>query len=286
MRGVGYTVYSAFQEIKEMNLVKKEPFCLVTQSTGNHGIAMIAALIKCLQFFPQLDFVHPVVFASKNIQIEKLNKMKHLLYAYRILVGNPNAGNVFVDYENYKEAFCARETFLKNNIGKYMSHGGKDIMTGHSSIGYEVHKQLLENNIGANQKISFYAAFGAGGPIGIGHSLQNLRKNTDLIAVQVDGLDSFIRSLKKGCKSCNNLYALDKQTAEIAEGIAVNCPEDDALTLSRKILTAGVVSKKCDFEEKHGLIRMSNIVYNVAKNSFVNDDTDVIVILDCESCNY
>ena len=143
MRGVGYTVYTAFTEIREMNADPSTPFSLVTQSTGNHGIAMLAALIKCLQYFPELDFVEPVVFASKNIQIEKLNKMNHLLNAYRILVGRPDAGNVLVDYENYKDALCARETFLSRNRGKYMSHGGNDIMTGHSSIGYEIHDQLL-----------------------------------------------------------------------------------------------------------------------------------------------
>ena len=81
----------------------------------------------------------------------------------------------------------------------------------------------------------------------------------------------------------NNLSDLDETTATIAEGIAVNCPETDALELSRKILTAAVISNECVFEEKFGLARMSNVVYNVAKHSFVTDDTDVIVILDCES---
>jgi threonine dehydratase len=286
MRGVGYTVYTAFEEIRDMIptlTTPSTPFFLVTQSTGNHGIAVLAATIKCLQYFPGMDFVEPVVFASKNIQPEKLDKMNHLLCAYRILVGRPSAGKVLVEYDNYKDALRAREEFLETHRGKYMSHGGKDIMAGHASIGYEIHDQLLAKGIDASSKVTFYAAFGAGGPIGIGHSLQSVRPPTDLVAVQVAGLDAFVRSLISNNVSDNSLCDLDETTTTIAEGIAVNCPENDALELARKILTAAVASNGCEFEETFGLARMSNVVYNVAKHSFVADDTDVIVVLDCES---
>jgi len=40
-RGVLYCIMNAFKELEKQTINEKKPFYLVTQSTGNHGIALI-----------------------------------------------------------------------------------------------------------------------------------------------------------------------------------------------------------------------------------------------------
>ena len=42
----------------------------------------------------------------------------------------------------YAEALKKREDFLLNNAGIYLSHGGKDIMTGYGSLAKEIIEQV------------------------------------------------------------------------------------------------------------------------------------------------
>ena len=151
--GVLYAVMKIFDRI-----LKKINNCyLVTQSTGNHGIATLKAINLMINYFSEkypneqnlFNKITPIIFTNKCIKENKLNKMKVELSEYK-----NNNGKIFGSFNNYEESLKAREEFIKKHNAFYVAHGGKDILTGYGAIA-EIDKQIPKN-----KKISFYAAIG------------------------------------------------------------------------------------------------------------------------------
>ena len=70
--------------------------------------------------------VYPCIFGNRFIKTSKYNKM----LTYMVDYGENGFGILDCVSKNYAEALKKREDFLLNNAGIYLSHGGKDIMTG------------------------------------------------------------------------------------------------------------------------------------------------------------
>ena len=274
--GVLYSVMKAFDEIL---IHQTAPFYLVTQSTGNHGIAVIASVNLMIKHYSKIypeyrhiwENISPGIFANKHIKPKKLIKMKKYLQQFKF------NNRAFVDnsFRNYSHSLIARTEFLKKNKGKYMQHGGKDIMTGYGAIAFSIDRQLPKG-----KSVSFYSAVGAGGPIGIGLCLSLLRK-TKVIISQNEGFDAFIQSLN----SSNNIIFENTTDIipDISDGIAVDKPEIFALQVGKKIIDKAIVVKNKDIiqlQKEIGLGGSSCIALSAVKQC--SADTDYIVVLDCE----
>ena len=113
-RGVYYCVFNKLKDIKRNNVY------IVTQSTGNHGIATLHSLWYLMKKTKNnyIKTVIPIIFASKNIQKIKLNKMKFYLTEIRKLVNDENYGDIRCNYESYEEALSKRIEFVNKNVPK------------------------------------------------------------------------------------------------------------------------------------------------------------------------
>lgn len=274
--GVLYSVMKTFDEIV---IHKTSPFYLVTQSTGNHGIAVIASVTLMIEYYNKLypeykyifENISPCIFANKNIKINKLKKMKEYLKKFKF---NDNG---FIDnsFANYKQSLIARTEFLKKKNGKYLEHGGKDIMMGYGAIAFSIDKQLQKN-----KSISFFSAVGAGGPIGIGLCLSLLRK-TEINICQTNGFDAFIKSLYD--KNNNIIENKEKSIPDVSDGIAVDKPEIFSLEIAKKIVKNGII---VDIEKVKNLVKITKLggssCIALEGINIYKPNTDVIIILDCE----
>jgi threonine dehydratase len=279
--GVLYSVIIEFDKILVLKDIKK-PYYLVTQSTGNHGIAVIYSVIfmieKYIEIYPKhknlwLNII-PSIFTNKSIKNNKLNKMKEAMKIYESKF--KNKGFVDNSFQNYKYSLIARTEFLKKNNGIYLQHGGKNIMTGYGSIAYQINNQLPKN-----KSVAIYTAIGAGGPLGIGLCLSYLR-DTEIIICQTENFDAFIRSLESNeiKENCFN-----KETS-ISDGIAVDKPEEYAFELGKKIINKSIRVKTenvLKLKEKYNLGGSSCIA--LESLNIYKSKKDYIVILDCEG-NY
>jgi threonine dehydratase len=274
--GVLYSVMKTFDEIL---IHKTSPYFLVTQSTGNHGIAVIASVTLMVEHYSKLypryrhiwKNVTPCIFANQHIKMQKLEKMKSYLQKFKY---NERA---FIDnsFKNYTYSLIARTEFLKKNKGKYMEHGGKDIMTGYGAIAFSIDKKLPKD-----KSIAFYSAVGAGGPIGIGLCLSLLRK-TKIIISQTEGFDAFIQSLKN--KDDEIVENTEEKVPDISDGIAVDKPEIYALQIGKKIIDKAVVVNNNEVIHKQKKVKLggSSCIALTALDKYYAD-TDYIVVLDCE----
>ena len=277
--GVLYSVMKTFDEIL---IHKTSPYFLVTQSTGNHGIAVIASVTLMIEHYSKLypryrhiwKNVTPCIFANQHIKMQKLEKMKSYLQKFKY------NERTFVDnsFKNYAHSLIARTEFLKKNKGKYMEHGGKDIMTGYGAIAFSIDEKLPKD-----KSIGFYSAVGAGGPIGIGLCLSLLRK-TKIVISQTEDFVAFIQSLNK---SNNDIIENTTEIVpDISDGIAVDKPEIYALQVGKKIIDKAVVVNNNDviqIQKKTKLGGSSCIALSAIDKYCV--DTDYIVVLDCEGNN-
>lgn len=272
--GVLYAVMKIFDRI----LKEKINNCyLVTQSTGNHGIATLKAINLMINHFSEkypneqnlFNKITPIIFTNKWIKENKLNKMKLELSEYK-----NNNGKIFDDFNNYEESLKAREEFIKKHNAFYVAHGGKDILTGYGAIAFEIDKQIP-----TNKKISFYAAIGAGGPIGIGLCLSYLR-DAKINIVQTKGFDAFIRSLKS-----NKIEYNDKNINKIlvSDGIAVDKPELFSLEIAKKIVNNKIVVNEEDvYNFNVNNIGDSSKIALLGLLNNKSDNSDYRIILDCE----
>ena len=71
-------------------------------------------------------------------------------------------------YDSYEKALISRIEFVEKNNAIYIAHGSEDTIIGHGTMGLEIKKQLDELGYNSQSKITFLAACGAGGPLGIG----------------------------------------------------------------------------------------------------------------------
>ena len=275
-RGVLYATMCEFDKILHINLDSK--FYIVTQSTGNHGIATIESVFLCRKYFTKIypnfknkwDRVFPIIFTNKSITKFKLEKMKASVKKFESIKSVNFIDSTSV---NYSESTKKRKVFLKNNTGIYLEHGGKNILTGYGSIALEIN-----NIIPKNKKLAIFVTVGAGGPIGIGLCFKKLR-NIEFNIVQTRDFDAFIRSLKSGNLEYNN-----QERITISDGIAVDKPEQFALKVAKNIVDNTYTvneNKVIDLIRHNSLGNSTNITlagfYQSNKEYF-----DYIVILDCE----
>jgi len=270
--GVFYSVLCEFDKLINVKINNK--FYMVTQSTGNHSIALINSINKCKEIYskkyPKKNWnnIYVYIFGNKNIIDEKLSALNKLSDHFNI---------IDINYENYNEALNARVEFLKKNNGVYLKHGGKNILDGYTALGLLINEQIdeIDNQI---KSVGFYAAVGAGGPVGIGKGI-SLNKELKMISCQTTEFNAFNRSirLKKICK--NNM----DQKVGVSNGIAVNEPEEYGYELGKKVVykTIDVDTKEVEWLKAQCKYGSSTCISLCALDNY-KTDTDIIIILDCE----
>lgn len=215
-RGVTYEVFAAIERaIKERPETLKTGLKIVTQSMGNHGIAMIQAVTSAIKKFskeyPGLEEdirkIEPVVFSINDISPVKLRSLEEdALADYRKYVGNAAQGMININFANYDQSKRARQKYIEEH-GQgaiYMEHGGVEVMQGHASAGIEIAEQLWELGIDDAQKVCLITSVGAGGPTGIAAGLKALRKNVSAIMVQTPRYGAGVKSFESGKMEQNN----------------------------------------------------------------------------------
>ena len=296
IRGVYYVVN------KEIQNIKKENTYLITQSTGNHGIAFLFSLYQLMinnKNNKIITSIIPIIFTSKDIQNVKLNLMKFYLNKIREFKNDQNYGEIKSSYESYEAALNSRIQFVKDNNAIYIAHGSQDTIIGHGTMGIEIKKQLDKLGYTSSSNITFLAACGAGGPLGIGICLKKLYNNANFVIVQTDDQDALIKSLKEG-KLLKNKEINKDLPFNFADGIGVDTPELEALDLCKNYADYGfcVSHKECFLEAKNlnNDINISNneIVFSggtsvavylslkkLKDHEFIKN-SDLIVMLSCE----
>ena len=233
--------------------VYTHPVYLLTQSTGNHGIATIHAITRARAALAQAlrqtqhfkgwpatrllaaaryieTHVHPGVFTTVAIHPHKLRQLEDALGHCNDLAahvaGTPR-GFISAGAMDYADAVRKRALFASTHPGcRYVEHGGRATLTGYGSVGLSIHRQLPRN-----VPIVFLAAVGAGGPIGIGMCLKELRgaQNVGVVVVQTAGYDGFCRALRGETTQPHTTTCRDHG---ISDGIAVDQPEPYALRVA------------------------------------------------------
>ncbi|MDO8536491.1 MAG: 5-formyltetrahydrofolate cyclo-ligase [Candidatus Omnitrophota bacterium] len=290
IRGVAAEVEEAIRErIEEMKKYPSlcdKPFYIVTQTDGNHGIAMIEAVRffvekykKQYSRYPRLSGgikrIEPKIFTILSLPPVKLDKMNEMLSHYRQTTGNMEGGEIKNTFANYEEAKEARELFVKEHIGSsaYMEHGGLTIMAGHASAATDIDEQLKVSGIGDNKRIVVLIPVGAGGPIGIGAGLKLKRKNAKAIAVQTRPYSAFVRALITGKMEKNErnpapTAVINGKNIVYEDGIAVNGPEPEAERVAKSVFDAAVI-----VDDKLNLTRAAPLMYLDLKDANVGGET-------------
>ena len=273
-RGVLYSVMNTFEQLKDIEINQSEPYYLVTQSTGNHGIAVIHAVQEIKKYYckkypidkKKWENIYACVFSNIFITQPKIDKINKLL--------EKDKKSIFdCTPKNYNEALKKREYFLETHQGKYMSHGGKDIMMGYGSLAHEIMQQVP-----SDKSVTMITAIGAGGPIGVAEYFSYF-SNFKLIVSQTESFNAFVRSLK--CKKIQSNYS--NKTPGLSDGIAVDKPEEYALNTAIKLGISGVSVKDIDVEKLQkstGLGGSTCIALAALEKISTNDD--IMIVLDCE----
>ncbi|MFA5146367.1 MAG: pyridoxal-phosphate dependent enzyme [Candidatus Omnitrophota bacterium] len=262
MRGVAFEVDEAVRgriaEIDKLDpSLRDRPFYIVTQTDGNHGIAMIEAVRLAVEKYCRLrpdlkQFlrgIEPVVFTIRGLPEVKRGAMVRYLDDYRRSAGSASKGEIR-EYKDYAEAKAARELFIEFNKDRaaYMKHGGIDIMAGHASAGIEINGQLSdEGGIGPDKKVVLIVPVGAGGPVGIAAGFKMERfDRAKTVIVQTEPYSAFIRSLILG-RTVKNIPSppptalVNGRPVVFEDGIAVDMPEEEALKVAGEFVDRGVI---------------------------------------------
>lgn len=276
-RGVLFSIMTAFENLLNQYIDETQPFYMVTQSTGNHGIAVIHA-VNLMRVYYSYKYpyeedkwksVYPCVFGNAYIKPSKFEKMQNEIAEF----SNGHKCVLDCSAKNYAEALSKRETFLETNQGVYMSHGGKDIMTGYGSLAREIQSQIPEG-----KSVTVITAIGAGGPIGLGAYFEYC-SNCELVVSQTREFNAFIR----GLESKQIEYNPTNIQPELSDGIAVDKPEEYALNEAIRLGVRGVTVESANvgvIHDEMGLGGSSCIAF--AALDKIDIDTDIVVILDCE----
>ena len=255
---------------------KKTPFYIVTQSTGNHGIATLKAINMMIEIYKKkypkfkylFDNVIAGIFTNKLISENKLNKMNVQLNKFK------NKKNfIKKDFKNYEESLKARIDFLKKNDGVYVEHGGKNILLGYGALAFQINNQIEKN-----KSVSFVTTVGAGGPVGIALCLSYLR-NINFYIAQPETYDSFIRSINSDKVQYNK-----NNKIIVSDGIAVDKPEIFALNIAKRIVSKCLTVKVKDVLEvkKKTNLGNSSCIALSGVNLIDSLKTDYVIVLDCE----
>jgi threonine dehydratase len=272
--GVLNEMYTIFDEIVNTNSLKNI-YYITTQSTGNHAIATTQSYYflsqKYSKQYPEHNWTNLKlkIFTNRDVQQKKINEIKKIIYR------NKEEPDDIIEssFNNYEEALQAREKLLEIHKGKYVSHGGENILYGHGVIAYEILKKIPNN-----KSISFYVTVGAGGTVGIGKCMKLLRNNVTFNLVQTTEFSSFIQSVKTNKIVKNDLL----QDIKISEGIAVDQPEEFALEIAKECVDNFII---VDTDKVISLILetgLGNSTCIALSGILENDTSDIIVILDCE----
>ena len=272
--GVLNEMYTIFDEIINTNSLENT-YYITTQSTGNHAIATTQSYYflrdKYSKIYSQQNWsnLRLKIFTNKYVQQKKIHKIEEIL---RTNGENPN-NTIESSFNNYEEALQARESLLATYNGKYVSHGGKNILYGHGVIAYEILKEIPEH-----KSISFYTTVGAGGTVGIGKCMKLLRNNVTFNLVQTKEFSSFIQSIKTNKIVKNDL----SQDVKVSEGIAVDQPEEFALEIAKECVDNFIIvdtNKVISLRSDTGL---GNSTCISLSGILEKENSDIIVVLDCE----
>ena len=275
--GVLNEMYTIFDEIVNTNSLVNT-YYITTQSTGNHAIATTQSYYflrdKYSDKYPQLNWnnLRLKIFTNKYVQQKKIHEIEKIVR----INGETPENIIESSFNNYEQALQARQQLLIENNGKYVSHGGKNILYGHGVIGYEILREIPEH-----KSVSFYATVGAGGTVGIGKCMKLLRKNVTFNLVQTNEFSSFIQSVRANKIVKNDL----SQDVEVSEGIAVDQPEAFALEIAKECVDNFITvdtDKVIFLISKTGLGNSTCIAMSGFLKNKDNDTSDIIVILDCE----
>jgi len=276
--GVLYAIMNIFDNLL---LNKTYPYYVVTQSTGNHGIAVIEATRVMIDYYMSIypddtliwKNVIPCIFSNKRIKDAKLLKMRKYLKQFPY----NTKGFVNNSFNDYRQALNARTDFLKHHNGAYVEHGGKNILTGYGSIAFSIHEQLPKH-----KSVALYTAVGAGGPIGIGMYLSLLR-NTKFIISQTKEYDAFNRTLHSSELQENNINISNSITDGISNGIAVDKPEEYAVQEGRKVIHKAITVTTKEVEKLVNETKLgSSSCIALSAINIYKPDVDYIIVLDCE----
>lgn len=257
-RGVTYEVFQTIHEVIHQNpQLLKSGLQLVTQTDGNHGIALILAITSALEKFSKeyphlaedIKKIEPVIFTYKTVLSVKRAGMDQAMAQYRAHVPLANQGAIYDSYKDYGDARVAREKYIAEGNGRahYMEHGGIKTMHGHGIAAVEILEQLEELGLKKDQKVCLLLPIGAGGPIGLAAALKAYRPGATAVMIQTPRYDAFIRSFKSGEMKLND-GSLSPYTVSVEDngatklvvyedGISVDGPESkEALVFARRFL--------------------------------------------------
>jgi threonine dehydratase len=276
--GVFYSVLCEFEKIKKAttwdNILEwgeNRDYYFVTQSTGNHAIALINAVNECINLYSEhinTEKIYVYIFGNKKILKKKLDILKKL---------KNDKVMIDINYENYELSLNARKDFLKKNKGVYMEHGGENIINGYVVLGLLINEQI--DKINPNIKsVGFYAAVGSGGPVGIAKGIK-IKREVKMISCQTIEFNAFNKSIRQK-KICKN--EMD-QDVGISEGIAVNEPEKYAFELGKEIVFK-TIDINTEEVEKNNLNNNYSNSTNISLSGYkkYKTDCDINIILDCE----
>jgi cysteine synthase len=264
-RGLTYEVFNTFAEIinqKPRSL--RRGVQLVTQTDGNHGVALILAITTAIEKFTAenplraayIKKFEPIVFTYANILPLKRAAMDKALARYREVVGDVTKGQIIDTYHDYASARAAREKYIAAENGRaiYMEHGGLKTMQGYGSAAIEILAQLKDQGITDDQKVCVLLPIGAGGPIGVAAAMKALRPNSTGVMVQTPRYGAFVRSYYSGTLEYND-GKLSPYTVTVSDegvdkeviyedGISVDGPESAvALQMALKYIDAAILSE-------------------------------------------
>lgn len=293
IRGVSYEVFKTIEDlIVNHDEVLNRGLQLVTQTDGNHGVALILAVTSAIEKFSQqypemkdaICRIEPVIFTYKKVLPIKRQTMNEALQEYRKVAGNEAQGLIDDVYEDYGTARVGREAFIAQQEGRaiYMEHGGPKTMVGHGLASLEILDQLSEVGIDDQEKVCLMLPIGAGGPIGLAAVLKTFRPNSTAVMVQTPRWGAFIRSMESGKLEYND-SSLSPYTVEVIEngtvkpviyedGISVDGPESfEALEMAYKYLDDGLYS-----DPKRALQEVAPLILSDLDRYYLNPNKSVV----------
>ena len=158
-----------------------------------------------------------------------------------------------------------------------MEHGGENIINGYALLGSLINEQIDEINSNI-KSVGFYAAVGAGGPVGIAKGIQ-IKREVKMISCQTTEFNAFNKSIIKKKIFKNNMH----QDVGVSDGIAVDEPEKYAFELGKEIVFK-TIDINTEEVNKNKLNNNYSNSTNIALCGYKNykTDCDINIILDCE----
>jgi len=292
--GVSYNINNIINNIRDNRMMNVS---LVTQSTGNHGIAFMYCVHKIMEEndCPYIRSIIPIIFTSQDIQNKKLEKMTEYLQKIRNFLNDQTHGDIRNNYVDYNHSYNERVKYMNNNVSYYVAHGNLDVVIGHGTIAFGIKEQLETLGYDENTKITFVASCGAGGPIGIGTCLKKLYCHNDItfVIVQTEDQNCLIETLRNKKIMYNG--NLEKNIEfNYVDGISVNKPEKEAVKIAKNVVDYGITVKHSDcilegkkiYKETGMIMGGTSVSVYKAIKMIKNEEwfikSDIVIMLNCE----